>query len=58
MNFNLDFQVWLKIVRFWGLKLKINKLKCKIEPLEVSGHWFRVLSNQHVLGSFSSRWGG
>ena len=23
---NLDFQVWLKAVRFWGLKLK-NKIK-------------------------------
>ena len=22
---------------------KIRKKKCKIEPLEVSGHWFRVL---------------
>ena len=21
-EFNLDFQVWLKTVRFWGLKLK------------------------------------
>ena len=24
---NLDFQVWLKIVRFWGLKLKIKQVK-------------------------------
>ena len=20
-----------------------NKIKCKIEPLEVAGHWFRVI---------------
>ena len=25
------------------IKNKISKGKCKIEPLEVSGHWFRIL---------------
>ena len=24
---NLDFQVWVKTVRFWGLKLKIKQVK-------------------------------
>ena len=39
---NLDFGVWLKIGGVVGCKLKINKINCKIELLEVSGHWFRV----------------
>ena len=40
---NLDFRVWIKTGGVVGCKLERNKIKCKIEPLEVSGHWFRVL---------------
>ena len=41
------------------IKNKISKEKCKIEPLEVSGHWFRVFKATNVSpGIFSSRWGG
>ena len=36
---NLDFGVWLKTVGMVGCKLKINKIKCKIELLEALGHW-------------------
>ena len=36
---NLDFGVWVKIVVMVGCKLKINKIKCKIELLEALGHW-------------------
>ena len=39
---NLDFGVWLKTGGVVGCKLKINKINCKIELLEVSDHWFRV----------------
>ena len=42
---NFDFKVWVK-TREIGCSLtetKIRKKKCKIEPLEMSGHWFRVL---------------
>ena len=39
---NLDFGVWIKTRGVVGCKLERNKIKCKIEPLEVSGHWFRV----------------
>ena len=55
---NLDLKVWVKTGEI-GCSLtetKIRKKKCKLEPLEVSGHLFRV--NQHVPGIFSSRWGG
>ena len=39
-EFDLDFQVRLKTVRFLGFKTENkNKLKCKIELLEVLGHW-------------------
>ena len=39
-EFNLDFGVLVKTVRIGGLPTenKIRK-KCKIEPLEVLGHW-------------------
>ena len=42
---NLDFKVWVKIGEIGCLltETKIRKKKCKPEPLEVSGHWFRVL---------------
>ena len=40
---NWDFRVWLKTWGMVGFKPKINKIKCKIELLEVSGHLFRVL---------------
>ena len=36
---NLDFGVWLKTGGMVGCKLKINKIKCKIELLEVLGCW-------------------
>ena len=39
---NLDFRVRLKTGGVVGCKLKINKINCKIELLEVSGHCFRV----------------
>ena len=40
---NLDFKVVIKTGGLVVFKLKINKIKCKIELLEVAGHWFRVL---------------
>ena len=36
---NLDFGVWLKTGGMVGCKLKINKIKSKIELLEVLGYW-------------------
>ena len=36
---NLDFGVWLKTGGVVGCKLKINKINCKIELLEVLGYW-------------------
>ena len=36
---NLDFGVWLKKGGMVGCKLKMNKIKCKIELLEVLGYW-------------------
>ena len=41
---NLDFKVWVKTGEV-GCSLTETKIKkkCKIEPPEVSGHWFRVL---------------
>ena len=36
---NLDFGVWVKTGGVVGCKLKINKIKCKIELLEALGHW-------------------
>ena len=36
---NLDFGVWLKTRGIVGCKLKINKIKCKIELLELLGYW-------------------
>ena len=38
---NLDFGVWLKTGSMVGCKLKINKIKCKIELLELLGYWVR-----------------
>ena len=35
---NLDFKAWIKIGGVVGFKLKINKIKCKIELLEALGH--------------------
>ena len=35
---NLGFGVWIKTGGVVGCKLERNKIKCKIEPLEVSGH--------------------
>ena len=45
VNFNLDFQVWVKTGELDGANKnnKKSKEKCKMEPLEVSGHWFSVL---------------
>ena len=44
VNFSLDFKVLVKTVRIGGLQAenKIRK-KCKIEPLEVLGHWGWIL---------------
>ena len=42
-EFGLDFKVVIKTRGLVVCKLKINKIKCKIELLEVVGHWFRVL---------------
>ena len=42
-EFGLDFKVVIKTGELVVCKLKINKIKCKIELLEVLGHWFRVL---------------
>ena len=42
-EFGLDFKVVIKTGGLVVCKLKINKIKCKIELLEVLGHWFRVL---------------
>ena len=42
-EFGLDFKAFGKNRGVDGLKLKINKIKCKIELLELVGHWFRVL---------------
>ena len=36
---NLDFGVWLKTGGMVGCKLKINKIKYKIELLELLGYW-------------------
>ena len=36
---NLDFGVWFKTGGMVGCKLKINKIKCKIELLELLGYW-------------------
>ena len=36
---NLDFRVLLKTGGMVGCKLKINKIKCKIELLELLGYW-------------------
>ena len=39
VNFNLDFKAFGKNREVLGFKIENkNKLKCKIEPLEVSGH--------------------
>ena len=35
---NLDFKAWVKTGGVVGCKLKINKIKCKIELLEALGH--------------------
>ena len=37
-EFGLDFKVWVKIGGVVGYKLERNKIKYKIEPLEVSDH--------------------
>ena len=42
-EFGLDFKVWVKTGGVVGCKLERNKIKCKIELIEVLGHWFRVL---------------
>ena len=42
-EFDLDFKVVIKTGGLVVCKLKINKIKCKIELLKVLGHWFRVL---------------
>ena len=42
-EFGLDFKAFGKNRGVDGLKLKINKIKCKIELLEVVGHRFMVL---------------
>ena len=55
---NLDFGVWLKTGGMVGCKLKINKIKCKIELLEVLGYWVGFLWKLRVPRVFSSHWGG
>ena len=40
---NLDFKVVIKTGMWWLENGNFNKIKCKIEPLEVLGHLFRVL---------------
>ena len=35
---NLDFKVVIKTVGVVGCKLKINKMKCKIELFQALGH--------------------
>ena len=35
---NLDFNAWVKTGGVVGCKLKINKIKCKIEFLEALGY--------------------
>ena len=35
---NLDFWVWIKTGGVVGCKLEINKIKCKIELLELLGY--------------------
>ena len=42
-EFGLDFKVVIKTGGLVVCKLKINKIKCKIELFEVLGHWFKVL---------------
>ena len=37
-EFGLEFKAFGKNKGVDGLKLKINKIKCKIELLEVAGH--------------------
>ena len=37
-EFCLDFKMLIKTVGMVGCKLKINKIKCKIELLEALGH--------------------
>ena len=36
---NLDFGVWLKTGGVVGCKMERNKIKCKIELLEVLSYW-------------------
>ena len=55
---NLDFGVWLKTGGMVGCKLKINKIKCKIELLEALGHWGWIPMVTEGSRVFSSRWGG
>ena len=40
---NLDFMVWVKTGETGCSLTETGIKKCKIEPFEVSGHWFRVL---------------
>ena len=54
----LDFGVWLKTRGMIGCKLKINKIKCKIELLEALGHWGWISMVTEGSRVFSSRWGG
>ena len=55
---NLDFGVWLKTGGMVGCKLKINKIKCKIELLEALGHWGWIPMVTEGSRVFSSHWGG
>ena len=36
---NLDFKVMIKTVGWWLENLNLNKIKCKIELLELLGYW-------------------
>ena len=47
-EFGLDFKVVIKPGGLVVCKLKRNKIKCKIEPLEVLGHWFRVQRHSNM----------
>ena len=63
MNQNGEFQFGFsglgKNSEVLGFKTEnTNKLKCKIEPLEVSGHWFRVLRQSTCPRVFFPRVGG
>ena len=56
-EFGLDLKAFGKNRGTDGLKLKINKIKCKIEDLKVAGHWFRVSKEFNISSSLFPRVG-